>query len=406
MKSAYTPLFYCLLIVIINCSCTKIEKKQDHINEVETSGAIAAKYQNPFGVLINKSSNVNLSTNDKIALVHDLGVQYVRLSTENSNWYDSAGHANFLNAYKSFTTSNPPIQVLLNISWKNEATGPVPFPGATTEYKEFINSIIDTLTSGRYLPPAIVVVENEENNPNFHSINTLSDLDNYVAQLKYVTDICRQKQIKVANGGITTLGINLLVWDYYKNVLKDSIKANKFLSKIAAPGTTIDFTTKKMQNKIQIVKTLINDYALIDFDYFNFHWYEPVQALFWNDTVRPTTIDTNHISPGVLAEVSRYLRVNSPIAGRTIITNEAGQVTNSPYIPEEITCALQNFPIVSWYSGDGTFGEANRLYKSKALHNAQRASPFYTLRSSGLAFKTNIAGIISDPLVYCAPLSR
>jgi len=200
--------------------------------------------------------------------------------------------------------------------------------------------------------------------------------------------------------------MNLLVWDYYKNVLNDSVKASKFLSKMLPPGVTLDMTSKKAKTKIQIVKTLINSYALVDFDYFNFHWYEPVQALFWTDSSRPTTIDTNHISPDVLAEVGRYLRVNSPIAGRTIITNEAGQVTNSPYIPQEITCALQNFPIVSWYSGDGNFGDADRLYKSKALHNAQHVSPFYTLRSSGLAFKTNIAGIISDPYVYCVPLSR
>jgi hypothetical protein len=108
-----------------------------------------------------------------------------------------------------------------------------------------------------------------------------------------------------------------------------------------------------------------------------------------------------------LAEVGRYLRVNSPIAGRTIITNEAGQVTNSPYIPQEITCALQNFPIVSWYSGDGNFGDADRLYKSKALHNAQHVFAFFThLDPVGLLLKQTLQASFPDPYVYCVPLSR
>lgn len=409
-KKIISANFSLVLLFILSISfgfgCTKIENKESYNNAADASEAVAPVYQNPFGVLINKSNGVNLKTADQVALAHDLGVQYVRLSTESGNWYDSAGHAKFISLYNSFTTSSPALQILLNITWKSEAGGAVPFPGATEEYKEFVNSILDTLTSGNYIPPALIVVENEENNPNFHSITTLKDLDKYVAQLKYVTDVCKQKQIKVANGGFTTLGMNLLVWDYYKNVLNDSIKASQFLSKITPPGQTLDFTTKKMQNKIQIVKTLINSYAAIDFDYFNFHWYEPVQALFWTDTARPTTIDTNHISPDVLYEVGHYLRLFSPIAGRTIITNEAGEVTTSSFIPAEITCALQTFPIVSWYSGDGNFGDASRLYKSKALHNAQRASPYYTLRPSGVSFKTNIAGIISDPYNYCIPLSR
>lgn len=394
------------LSVAVYTGCTKIEKKEGNIASTVGAGKAVANYQNPFGVLINKANNVNLPLSDQVALAHELGVQYIRLSTASGNWNDSAGRAKFINIYNSFTKSVPSIQVLLNISWKNEDVGATPFPGATDEYKNFVKSIIDTLSSANYVAPALIVVENEENNPNFHSINKLKDLDNYVSQLKYVADVCKQKQIKVANGGFTTLGMNLLVWDYYQNVLGDSVKASKFLSKMLPPGTTLDMTSKKVKTKIQIVKTLIGKYAQVDFDYFNFHWYEPVQALFWSDTARPTNIDTNHISPDVLNEVGQYLRVNSPIAGRTIITNEAGEVTSSPYIPEEVTCALQNFPIVSWYSGDGNFGDADRLFKSKALHSAQRTAPYYSLRPSGTAYKTNIAGIVADPYNYCAPSNR
>jgi hypothetical protein len=393
------------LLVITSFSCTKIEKQQSSLSFSAVSPAVAP-YKNPYGLLINKSSGTNLERADQVNLAHDLGVQYVRLSIESGNWYNDIKRKDFLAIYSGYTAAIPSIEILLNINWRNEAEGPVAYPGASTEYKDFVKDVIDTFTSGSYVAPAVIVVENEENNPNFHVINTLRDISNYTAQLRYVAQVCKQKGIKVANGGFTTLGMNLLVWDYYKNVENDSIRAERFLRKMLPPEVTLDMTSKKVQTKIQIVKSLINNYALLEIDYFNFHWYEPVQALFWTDTILPKNIDTNHISPDVLEAVLQYVRLKSPVAGRTVITNETGQITSSPEIPKELTCAMQGLPVVCWYSGDGNFDDAKRKYQAYALHNVEKTTPYFTLRPNGLAFKENIKAIIANPNAYCLPFAR
>ncbi|QEC69441.1 hypothetical protein FRZ67_19825 [Panacibacter ginsenosidivorans] len=389
------------LFVIVICSCTKIEKKENVVNNQVGSSLNQPVYKNPFGVLISKSNGISLGDADAVQLAKDLGVQYVRLSLESGNWDDSLKRRSFLNTYKSFVTATPAIQVLLNINWRN-AKGSVPFPGASPEYKTYITNVLDTLMSGRYAAPALVVVENEENNPNFHAIATKGDLDKYLDELKYAVQVCKARNIKVCNAGFTSLGMHLLVWDYYKNILQDSIAAQTFMHEILPPESTVDFNTSKFQKKLKIVKYLMDAYPTVDMDYFNFHWYEPVQALFWLDSTLPHSIDTNNISQGALEDVVNYLRYHAPIAGKTIITNETGQITTSPEIPKEITCALQAFPIVSWYSGDGGFDDDRKaLYKAVALHNAKRTTPVYTLRPNGVAFKTNIANIIADPYDYC-----
>lgn len=407
MRSLYLILQFCIFIIFFcSSACTKIEKKGYSGGSVNLSKLAPVDYKNPFGVLINKSNGIKLAPNDRVQLAHELGVQYIRLSIESGNWNDPVKQREFLDNYKLYSALNPPIEVLLNVSWQSEIGGPVPFPGVTVAYKAYVKGLIDTLTSGRYAAPALVVVENEENNPNFHAIRNSNDLNKYVAQLRYVIQLCKQKNIKVANGGFTTLGMNLLVWDYYKNVLNDSIKADEHLKKMLPPEVTLDMNSYKIQTKISIVKTLIGSYASLDLSYFNFHWYEPVQALFWTDSVPPTSIDTNHISPGVLENILNYLRYNAPTAGKQIITNEAGQVTFSSAIPEEITCALQSFPVVSWYSGDGNYDKELVKYQAKALHNAQRGIPTYSLRPNGIAYKNNIAAIVAAPYSYCPALER
>jgi hypothetical protein len=189
----------------------------------------------------------------------------------------------------------------------------------------------------------------------------------------------------------------LLTWDYYYTTLGDTARAAAFMDKIRAKEIPVEFTQQRFQNKLKIVRYLINAYPPLDIDYFNFHWYEPVKAALWLDTSRPKSFDTNHISPGVIQDVLDYLYNHAPIAGKTIISNEAGQLTSSPDLPIEITDALQSFPIVSWYDSDGKRVEANvRIYKAIGLHTSQRVLPPYILRPNGITFKNNIAKIMGN----------
>jgi hypothetical protein len=98
--------------------------------------------------------------------------------------------------------------------------------------------------------------------------------------------------------------------------------------------------------------TLMNGLALLDIDYVNFHWYEPVIE---RNNKGISISDTTQIDTKAMEESIAYLHRKT---GKTIITNKSGELHISPGI---VTNMMQKFydlkmPYIIWYSGDGSGG--------------------------------------------------
>ena len=86
---------------------------------------------------------------------------------------------------------------------RNGEKQPVPFPTDLEAYSKTFTSILDKYK------PELVVVENEEDNPFYHS----GSADDYINELKTAITICHSKGLKVTNGGLTVREVMLLAFD-------------------------------------------------------------------------------------------------------------------------------------------------------------------------------------------------
>ena len=199
-------------------------------SQTESRNQILLPRPNPYGILVSQTNGYNLDPDKAVQLVQDLGAAYARINVNNGDWYDDDKRQKFLDEYNTYTKSTPSIGILLNVLWVTGVPGPEPFPGATAEYKSFINDLIDTLTSPDYLKPALLVVENEENNVQFHLIESTADQDKFLEMLSYVVEEGHRNNLKVCNGAITNLGVILSTWDYFLSVKKDTVRATTFIN--------------------------------------------------------------------------------------------------------------------------------------------------------------------------------
>ena len=405
IKEIFKQCIFC--VILLNyISCKKISQIEA-TNQKQSFEESSVYYKNPFGILVSATIDNGiqrlLKPEGGVNLAHDLGCAYARVAVSNLQWYDAGAKQKFLDEYNAYTKSTPLIKVLLNVNWGEHSTGSQVYPGATPEYKVFIKDLLDTLTSPAYIKPAVIVVENEENNPTFHVLNTQADQDNYIAMLKFVIAIGHQKKLKVTNGGLTDMGVTLSVRDYLQNIVKDTARLhafeiNTFPSKMLAVIDNKFYTTKKI-----VAEYFINSYTSLNMDYENIHWYEPIKLAFWYYPERATDVDTAHMAIGSLAETMAYFNDTSVSGGKQLIVNEAGQITPATEITRELTCALKDLPYVIWYSGDRDTQQSIRPYLQYALHSTKFNKIDYTLRETGLAFKDNIANIIAHPNYYCIP---
>ncbi|MEP6512769.1 MAG: hypothetical protein ABJA79_02790 [Parafilimonas sp.] len=403
---------FSIAIVICNISCTKNPSAREPENSSSDFARKAATYQNPFGVLVSETygdpdgKRHFLSHQNEANLAHDLGVAYARIAVSNLKWAKPNSRANFLDEYKAFTNSTPSIHILLNVNWGEHSAGAQTFPGATPEYQAFIKDLTDTLTSPGYIPPAVIVVENEENNPQFHVVNTYADQAKYIDMLSYDIQACHARNLKVTNGGLTHLAVNLKVHDYFLNNLRDTARADTFAHAVFPDDIISMLYNNYFTKRRNISLYYFAAYAQLNLDYVNMHWYEPVKLAYWFDTVRAVGIDTNHISPGALVEVKNFFRDPNAVGGHQLIINELGQINPATELPQESTCNVQDLPYVIYYSGDRDQYRGIRPYRQYALHNTYTTgNPPYTLRATGIAFRNNIANIIANPYVFCIPLA-
>ncbi len=362
---------------------------------------------NPYGILVSESNGYNIDPPDAANLAHDLGVAYARIAVSNGSWYIPAAKQKFLDEYNAYTKSSPSIKILLNVNWGEHAGGPEPFPGATPQYQAFIKDLTDTLTSPGYVPPAVIVVENEENNVQFHLIQNQADQDKYIEMLASDAVECHKKNLKVCNGAITDIGVVLTVWDYFLNTLHDTARADTFLNNSMPQRSIARIYTPFYQGKLNRAKYFLNAYKFINIDYVNIHWYEPIKLADWYYADRATDIDTAHISQGSLEEVFAYFDDSNTEGGKPLMVNEAGQITPANEITQELTCAMQGLPYVIWYDGDRDEFQSIRPYRQWGLHTSlSTGTRPYAIRPNGYLFRDNIANIIANPFVYCVPFQN
>ncbi len=319
-----------------------------------------AQRNNPFGILPNHTP-----VEAEIKTAEGLGVQYLRthviLSAYNGtiDGYDDMVRAGF--------------KIILNVNFGEVNQGgtkvPVPFPTDLASYRSKLNSLLDKYH------PALLVVENEETNDEYHS----GPPQDYINELKMAINVAHAHGIKVTNGALTTKSLVLLVYQDYIN-RGMTAQANDFANRAIGGNIVSDLPDLSrhapLKKKEEMGQEFVNAYKSLDLDYVNFHWYEPVMERVAGARKFTQPSNPDNVDLRALEEVVEYLKRTT---GKPVITNEIGELNPSPTI---VTTMLQKLydmklPIVVWYSGDHT-----EVGKSVSLHDVATGD----LKPNGLAF--------------------
>ena len=197
------------------------------------------------------------------------------------------------------------------------------FDASLNQYKIDLTNALLLCT----VKPVVAVIETKSQT---HISMQARALD-YLKQLNVAINIMHANNVKVTNGGITSNGLNYLVYqDFMRQGKADSAEQFRRLANVQPnnPNT---------QRRGIFVDSLLDAYMLLDLDYVNFHW-------------KATSPDTES-----LREVVNYLkkRCNKPI-----ITNELGQYDRDPdtLLAHVQLCTNMGMPYILWYSPDQNIG--------------------------------------------------
>jgi hypothetical protein len=310
-----------------------------------------------FGVMVSKTEGRAILPVQQAQVAKALGVKYIRC-LENIQTWNGANPA-----YDAYTASG--LKVLLNINYgvPRDAVGghrPVPFPTDLKAYSETVNAVLDKYK------PEVVVVENEEDNPLFHA----GEAEDYIAELNTAIKIAHSKGLKVTNGGITVREVCLIIYDDYVQ-RGEKQKALDFAQSVFPGMLTkkINMNNPQITRQLEFGRKIIAAYKLLDLDYVNFHWYEPVLA-------RMGSADVNaDFDPKIFSFVVNYLKTAT---GKPVMTNELGVLNPSPDLVKSLLQTIRNNSLAYaiFYSADGGEG------KAIALQNGSGG-----LRENGIAFR-------------------
>lgn len=245
---------------------------------------------------------------------------------------------------------NTKFKVVLNFSSPSNGGGtPAHFRKDTAQYKKDLNDVLNTFTT----MPVVAVIENEEPNNKFYS----GPAKDYINQLKAAIEVMHARNIKVANGGLISFGLNYLV---YKDLLAQG-KADSAL--LFLQQTNVAPDSSQTQQAGATTDTLITNYAKMQLNYVNFH----------RKLLRPA----DSIS---LNQVINYLKKRT---GKEIISNELGQLDYDTLtlLSDVRTCTRQAFPYILWYSPDQDAGKRGTPLQY----------PDATLTPTGIAYKNYLA---------------
>jgi hypothetical protein len=358
-------LLFSVLFLPLKQGCANAEHGTSLTGSSAASATVSdtSNQHTKFGIMIAKSEGQQIPPERQVKIARDLGVHYIRARIDIQGWDGSEP------SYNAYASAG--FKVLLNVNYgvPRNAAGehaPVPFPTDMNAYSKTLNSVLDKYK------PEVVVIENEEDNPNYHQ----GSADDYINELKTGIQVAHSKGLKVTNGGITVREICLIIYDdLVQSGQKD--KAMEFARK-AFPqnfanrlGNGGDLTRNpQIGRQVEFGRKIIAAYKNLDLDYVNFHWYEPVQA-------RGKNIDKSSVSfdPATFEYVVNYLREKT---GKPVMTNEFGVLEPSADLVRNLLKAARdaNLSYAIFYSADGGEG------KAVALQNASG-----DLRENGHAFK-------------------
>ncbi len=235
--------------------------------------------------------------------------------------------------------------VLLNFSTKKPQ--PMKFRTDLTTYQTDLKNTIASLTG----MPAIAIIENEESNKGYYSGSAID----YINQLKAAIAVMHSYGIPVTNGGITSVGLEYLVYQDYMN-RGMTAEANDYKKRMHIAVNNAD-----TKDRASFISVLIANYATIDLDYVNFHWRS----------------QTSGDAQG-LGETIDYLK---RATGKKIITTEIGQYDHDPATLTVTVqmCKNYNLPYLIWYSGQ----EEDRSYPLQFNNEA--------LTATGTSYKSFIS---------------
>lgn len=298
---------------------------------------------NRIGVLVSAAAGNNRNAVVRLKAYKDLNVNYVRQGITISKWNGSNPF------YESLQSQG--FKILLNADYYSQGGGPQPFPTDLEEYKRTLNNVLTKYK------PEIVVIENEEYNRGYHT----GTMQQYINELEAAIEVAHLNGLKVTNGGLTGRLLTLLVWrDYMNRGLKH--EAEDFAKRAIPPDIqnalpNIVVKRKNFAEGMKSFDTLLDAYKRLNLDYVNFHWYEPIIHRTKGVKVE---INESNFDSKALSEVVEYLRRRT---GKSVITNEIGQLNESPAIVRQTLqkCLELKLPYIIWYSGDGGEGKAVAL---------------------------------------------
>ncbi len=207
-----------------------------------------------------------------------------------------------------------------------------------TDLSTYQNDLRNTLSVFTTLP-TVAVIENEESNSQFYNGTPLE----YVNQLQAAISVMHANHIPVANGGITSVGLEYLVYqDYLSRGMTNQAEDFRQRMNVAINSSfTID--------RANFISILLANYAIMDLDYVNFHW-------------RSTSSSD---SEG-LGETIAYLK---RVTGKPVITNEIGQYDQDPATLNASVgmCKSYQLPYVLWYSKTNDSRSFPLQYDTEAL---------------------------------------
>lgn len=417
----FVSMSLCAAIFITSCRKDLTVQDQQAVTSSAQDQSVSALY-NPFGVfVIASASNQTLANTtdptkqyeltyaNKIALAKDYGVKYIRQLVYEDKWTDSVFRKGFLMNF--YTATSNGIKVLLNVM-AHPIDGKVyPFPDPTS-YGNMLKQILDTLNT-RKMKPELIVVENEEANSLYHTIDQTSQttinasMQKYVDELTVAVSICKsfvwwdgQVGVKVTNGGFTTRAITYDTWYWLYYTKKDTAAARTYAINAITP-TAYDNIYRSLKyngappsyimTSVNTDEFLRQKYEPLGLSFINMHWYEPAKTRGWIDATEGGTPWSKGISPDSTSKdvletsVSYFTAMFTP----KIISNEIGQITTSQNITNELCNKILKRQSGSFYYAAWMDADGNSAYDKKALHNTfmNNGVDSYTMRPMGSVFK-------------------
>jgi hypothetical protein len=296
---------------------------------------IYAASENPFAVMLSEDS---YSFGNRLNLIEQLQVKYVRPAAISvKGWPNNDRDA------ENFSARGFKLVITVRNAENNQSALPI---DNITGYKNMISQVLDEHK------PALLLVEDEETSLGYYK----GSPDDYLKELQAACSVAHSKNMKCANGGLSSNLLALLVWDdYFRS--GDYDKARSFLMRACTPWQQEELTTIKgrvrIQSKIDKGKAFLDAYRNAGPDYVNFHWY----------------IDDSQAFKEAVAFLERT-------TGLVAVTDEMGMIEHDLPVFKELLEAIKELelPIVVWFSAIDP--------DTQALQNAD-----FTLNDLGYALK-------------------